>query len=318
MRNVGILALALVVHLDRRHGDVALEPGDVPAQHGDGIHERRAHRVGAADRAVARAARTPGAGEHRSSARRRDLGRSVRARARRHRTVRAPRRSAQVLLLSRWRPRAFPCATTCSASRTGAAWRRRCVLLLLLLISNDVSLRRSGHAGGSRGSGGRTGPRRSSWRTALAYQWIETRHFGRWIAAVVFVTVVVAAMQIDGDRRMLARSASRSVGSGWRSIRAGAVLSCRALGRGHCSRPWPRAFHSSSPWRLHAASLANGRESLATRRGSSSRNAHGLVMHAEHSRLAAARVHTPNAVGPRLPHWGSAVRTASTGTGSRT
>jgi len=40
----------------------------------------------------------------------------------------------------------------------------------------------------------------------------------------------------------------------------------------------PRAFHSSSPLRLHAASLANSRESLATRKGSSSRNAHGLVM----------------------------------------
>jgi sulfoxide reductase heme-binding subunit YedZ len=79
------------------------------------------------------------------------------------------------------------------------------VLVLLLAISNDASLR---------GLGTR---RWKSWQRwtywaaaltvahALAYQ-IETRHLGRWIAAVVFLTVVVLVMQLDGRRRMLARS----------------------------------------------------------------------------------------------------------------
>jgi methionine sulfoxide reductase heme-binding subunit len=83
------------------------------------------------------------------------------------------------------------------------------VLVLLLAISNDASLR----ALGTR--------RWKSWQRwtywaaaltvahALAYQ-IETRHLGRWIAAMVFVTVVVTAMQLDGRRRMVKRSAGRS------------------------------------------------------------------------------------------------------------
>lgn len=80
------------------------------------------------------------------------------------------------------------------------------VLLVLLAISNDASLR----ALGTR--------RWKSWQRwtywaaaltvahALAYQ-VETRHFGRWIAAVLFVTIVVVAMQLDGRRRVLARRA---------------------------------------------------------------------------------------------------------------
>jgi methionine sulfoxide reductase heme-binding subunit len=83
------------------------------------------------------------------------------------------------------------------------------VLVLLLAISNDASLRTLGTK------------RWKSWQRwtywaaaltvahALAYQ-IETRHLGRWIAAVVFVTVVVGAMQLDGRRRVLARRESRS------------------------------------------------------------------------------------------------------------
>jgi methionine sulfoxide reductase heme-binding subunit len=83
------------------------------------------------------------------------------------------------------------------------------LLVLLLAISNDASLRKLGTQ------------RWKSWQRwtywaaaltvahALAYQ-IETRHLGRWIAAVVFVTVVVGAMQLDGRRRVLARRESRS------------------------------------------------------------------------------------------------------------
>lgn len=81
------------------------------------------------------------------------------------------------------------------------------LLVLLLAISNDAALR----ALGTR--------RWKSWQRwtywmaaltvahALAYQ-IETRHLGRWIAAVVLVTAIVLAMQIDGRRRMLARRAA--------------------------------------------------------------------------------------------------------------
>jgi sulfoxide reductase heme-binding subunit YedZ len=83
------------------------------------------------------------------------------------------------------------------------------VLVLLLAISNDASLRTLGTK------------RWKSWQRwtywaaaltvahALAYQ-IETRHLGRWIAAVVFVTVIVLGMQLDGRRRVLARRESRS------------------------------------------------------------------------------------------------------------
>jgi sulfoxide reductase heme-binding subunit YedZ len=82
------------------------------------------------------------------------------------------------------------------------------VLVLLLAISNDASLR----ALGTR--------RWKSWQRwtywaaaltvahALAYQ-IETRHFGRWIAGMVVLTIVVVGMQLDGRRRMLARALER-------------------------------------------------------------------------------------------------------------
>ena len=84
------------------------------------------------------------------------------------------------------------------------------VLLLLLAISNDASLR----ALGTR--------RWKSWQRwtywaaaltvahALAYQ-VETRHFGPWIAAMAVLTLVVLIMQLDGRRRVLARRLSREV-----------------------------------------------------------------------------------------------------------
>jgi sulfoxide reductase heme-binding subunit YedZ len=82
------------------------------------------------------------------------------------------------------------------------------VLVLLLAISNDAALRALGTK------------RWKSWQRwtywaaaltvahALAYQ-VETRHFGWWIAAVVLLTVIVLVMQLDGRRRMLARSRRR-------------------------------------------------------------------------------------------------------------
>ena len=86
------------------------------------------------------------------------------------------------------------------------------VLVLLLAISNDASLR----ALGTR--------RWKSWQRwtywaaaltvahALAYQ-VPTRNHARWIAAFMLVTVVVLAMQLDGRRRMLARRVLREESS---------------------------------------------------------------------------------------------------------
>lgn len=86
------------------------------------------------------------------------------------------------------------------------------VLVLLLAISNDASLR----ALGTRRW--KSWQRSTYWAAALtvahslAYQ-LETRHFGPWIVAVVLVTMLVLVMQLDGRRRMLARLASRSTSS---------------------------------------------------------------------------------------------------------
>jgi sulfoxide reductase heme-binding subunit YedZ len=78
------------------------------------------------------------------------------------------------------------------------------LLLLLLLISNDVSLRKLGSrrwkawqrwtywAGGLVAAHG------------LAYQWIEKGN-GGWVFVFVPVVLIVAAMQLDGRRRFLAR-----------------------------------------------------------------------------------------------------------------
>ena len=81
------------------------------------------------------------------------------------------------------------------------------LLVLLLAISNDASLR----ALGTR--------RWKSWQRwtywvgaltvahALAYQ-IETRHLGGWIAGMLLLTAIVVVMQLDGRRRMRARRAA--------------------------------------------------------------------------------------------------------------
>ena len=87
------------------------------------------------------------------------------------------------------------------------------VLVLLLAISNDASLR----ALGTRRW--KSWQRWTYWAAALtvahglAYQ-IETKHFGRWIAGFLLLTVTVLAMQLDGRRRMQARRKSREVVSG--------------------------------------------------------------------------------------------------------
>lgn len=87
------------------------------------------------------------------------------------------------------------------------------VLVLLLAISNDASLR----ALGTRRW--KSWQRSTYWAAALtvahalAYQ-VPTKNHGRWIAAFSLLTVIVLVMQLDGRRRMLARSASRSVISG--------------------------------------------------------------------------------------------------------
>jgi len=87
------------------------------------------------------------------------------------------------------------------------------VLVLLLAISNDAALR----ALGTRRW--KAWQRSTYWAAALtvahalAYQ-VPTDNHRWWILAFTLLTVIVLVMQLDGRRRMLARSASRSSGSG--------------------------------------------------------------------------------------------------------
>jgi sulfoxide reductase heme-binding subunit YedZ len=81
------------------------------------------------------------------------------------------------------------------------------LLALLLLISNDVSLRRLGSRRW------KAWQRWTYWAGALvvlhglAYQWIEKGN-GGWVYVFVVVVLIVAAMQLDGRRRFLARRAT--------------------------------------------------------------------------------------------------------------
>ena len=83
------------------------------------------------------------------------------------------------------------------------------LLLLLLLISNDVSLRKLGSRRW------KAWQRWTYWAGALvavhglAYQWIEKGN-GGWVFVFVPVVLIVAAMQLDGRRRFLARRAAIS------------------------------------------------------------------------------------------------------------
>jgi sulfoxide reductase heme-binding subunit YedZ len=80
------------------------------------------------------------------------------------------------------------------------------VLLLLLVISNDVSLRKLGSRRW------KAWQRWTYWAGALvvvhglAYQWIEKGN-GGWVFVFVPVVVVVTALQLRGRRRYLARRA---------------------------------------------------------------------------------------------------------------
>jgi sulfoxide reductase heme-binding subunit YedZ len=82
------------------------------------------------------------------------------------------------------------------------------VIVLLLAISNDASLRALGTRRWKRWQ------RWTYWAAALtvahafAYQ-IETRQLGRWVVAMVLVTAVVLGMQLDGRRRVRARAGDR-------------------------------------------------------------------------------------------------------------
>jgi sulfoxide reductase heme-binding subunit YedZ len=79
------------------------------------------------------------------------------------------------------------------------------LLVLLLLISNDVSLRRLGSRRWKRWQ------RWTYWAGglvvlhALAYQWIEKGN-GGWVYVFVAVVLIVAAMQLEGRRRFRARA----------------------------------------------------------------------------------------------------------------
>ena len=80
------------------------------------------------------------------------------------------------------------------------------VLVLLLAISNDISLRRLGSRRW------KAWQRWTYWAGALvvvhglAYQWIEKGNNG-WVYVFVPVVVIVAALQLHGRRRFLARRA---------------------------------------------------------------------------------------------------------------
>jgi sulfoxide reductase heme-binding subunit YedZ len=80
------------------------------------------------------------------------------------------------------------------------------LLILLLLISNDMSLRRLGSRRW------KAWQRWTYWTAALvvlhglAYQWLEKGN-GGWVYVFVFTVLIVAAMQLDGRRRILARRA---------------------------------------------------------------------------------------------------------------
>jgi methionine sulfoxide reductase heme-binding subunit len=87
------------------------------------------------------------------------------------------------------------------------------LLLLLLAISNDVSLRALGSKRWKRWQ-------RWTYPTAvlivahtLAYQ-LPSKNHTAWIAAFVLVTAVVLALQLYGRQRVLAREAARATGSG--------------------------------------------------------------------------------------------------------
>jgi len=81
------------------------------------------------------------------------------------------------------------------------------LLLLLLLISNDISLRKLGSRRW------KAWQRWTYWAGALvvahglAYQWLEKGN-GGWVWVFVPVVIIVAAMQLDGRRRFLARRAT--------------------------------------------------------------------------------------------------------------
>ena len=83
------------------------------------------------------------------------------------------------------------------------------LLLLLLVISNDISLRRLGSRRW------KAWQRWTYWAGALvvahglAYQWIEKGNKG-WVFVFVPVVVIVAALQLRGRRRFLARRATIS------------------------------------------------------------------------------------------------------------
>jgi sulfoxide reductase heme-binding subunit YedZ len=85
------------------------------------------------------------------------------------------------------------------------------VLVLLLAISNDVSLRALGTRRWKSWQRWTYGAAALTVAHALAYQ-VPTKHHGRWIAAFVAITLVVLTMQLDGRRRMLARRVGRDEG----------------------------------------------------------------------------------------------------------
>jgi sulfoxide reductase heme-binding subunit YedZ len=82
------------------------------------------------------------------------------------------------------------------------------LIVLLLAISNDRSLRTLGTRRWKSWQRWTYGMAALTVAHALAYQ-IPTRNHARWIALFLLVTMVVLVMQLDGRRRYLARRVAR-------------------------------------------------------------------------------------------------------------
>jgi len=85
------------------------------------------------------------------------------------------------------------------------------VLVLLLAISNDASLRTLGTRRWKSWQRWTYGAAALTVAHALGYQIVATQE-PRWIALFALITIAVLAMQLDGRRRMLARRAASSRG----------------------------------------------------------------------------------------------------------
>ena len=191
MRNVGIVALALLVYLIVVTATSSSSQVMFRLSMATGYTSVVLIGWALADRTVARAARTLGAGEHRSPARRRDLGRAVRR--------------------SRTSPPDCSCTSAIRSSTSSieapdaripvrydlfgfANWSglaATALLVLLLLISNDVSL-----------------------RTLGSRRWKAWQRWTYWAGALVVAARAGVSVDREGERRLGVRVRRRGADRG--------------------------------------------------------------------------------------------------------